>query len=444
MKFYLMKYPVFIFAILFNFTIKNVSAQNPLPAKKQNKVIVLQNATLHTANATNQVLEKATIIFENGKITQIGASNSVSATAPAGAEVLDMSGKHVYPGLILPSSTVGLTEVDAVRATRDFNEVGAYNPHIRAQIAYNTDAEMLPTIRNNGILLVQSTPRGGVISGSSSVMELEGWNWEDATLKADDGIHLNWVSFFSYNWQLGAVEKNKNREKNLNELNEFFVTSSAYFQNPQVAQNTKNLRFEAMKGLFEGSKNLYIHADLGKEIVEAIDFAKKMGVKKIVLIGGSDSWMLVDYLKENNIPVLLNRPHSLPNRADDDIDLAYKLPAMLQKAGILVGLNYEGDMEAMGSRNLPFVAGSAAAYGAPYGLTKEDALKMITANTARILGIDKQVGTLEVGKEATLIVSGGDILDMKTSKIELAFVKGKKLLLNDKQKALYEKFKQKE
>ena len=429
-----MKYTLFIIGMFFS---GSISAQNPLPAKKQTKVIVLQNATLHTANATNQVLEKATIIFENGKITQMGTNIS----APAGAETLDMSGKHIYPGLILPSSTVGLTEVDAIRATRDFNEVGAYNPHIRAQIAYNTDAEMLPTIRNNGVLLVQSTPRGGVISGSSSVMELEGWNWEDATLKADDGIHLNWVSFFSYNWQLGVVEKNKNREKNLNEINEFFVSANAYSQSPQ---ETKNLRFEAMKGLFDGSKNLYIHVDLGKEIVEAIDFAKKQGVKKIVLVGGSDSWMLIDYLKENNIPVLLNRPHSLPNRADDDIDLPYKLPAILQKAGILVGLNYEGDMEAMGSRNLPFVAGSAAAYGAPYGLTKEDALKMVTSNTARILGIDNQVGTLEVGKEATIIVSGGDILDMKSSKIELAFIKGKKLLLNDKQKALYDKFKQKE
>ena len=429
-----MKYTLFIIGMFFS---GSISAQNPLPAKKQTKVIVLQNATLHTANATNQVLEKATIIFENGKITQMGTNIS----APAGAETLDMSGKHIYPGLILPSSTVGLTEVDAIRATRDFNEVGAYNPHIRAQIAYNTDAEMLPTIRNNGVLLVQSTPRSGVISGSSSVMELEGWNWEDATLKADDGIHLNWVSFFSYNWQLGVVEKNKNREKNLNEINEFFVSANAYSQSPQ---ETKNLRFEAMKGLFDGSKNLYIHVDLGKEIVEAIDFAKKQGVKKIVLVGGSDSWMLIDYLKENNIPVLLNRPHSLPNRADDDIDLPYKLPAILQKAGILVGLNYEGDMEAMGSRNLPFVAGSAAAYGAPYGLTKEDALKMVTSNTARILGIDNQVGTLEVGKEATIIVSGGDILDMKSSKIELAFIKGKKLLLNDKQKALYDKFKQKE
>ncbi|MCU0439443.1 MAG: amidohydrolase family protein [Raineya sp.] len=408
------------------------SAQNPTPAPKQTRPVVIRNATIHIGNGT--VVEKGTIVFEQGKITLVDKN---IASDLRDAQTIDATGKHVYPGLILPSTTVGLTEVDAVRATRDYYEVGTYNPHVRSLIAFNTDAEMLPTIRYNGVLLVQAAPRGGIISGSSSVMELDGWNWEDAVHKADDGIHMNWIAMYSYNWREQMMEKNNERPKRIAELEQFFTESIAYLQTTNPSPT--NLRYEAMRGVFDGSKNLYIHVDEAKEIVESVQFAQKKGVKKIVIVGGSESFRVADFLKNNNIPVLLNRVHSLPNRADDDIDMTYKLPSVLQKAGVLVGLNYEGDMEAMGSRNLAFTAGTAAAYG----LDKEEALKMITSNTAKILGIDASVGSLEKGKDATLIISSGDILDMRGNQVEMAFIKGKQIELTSKQTELYQRYKKK-
>jgi len=407
-------------------------AQNPTPAAKQTRTVVIRNATIHVGNGS--VIEKGTIVLEQGKITLVDKN---IASDIKDAQTIDATGKHVYPGLILPSTTVGLTEVDAVRATRDFNETGIYNPHVRALIAYNTDAEMIPTIRYNGILLVQASPRGGIISGSSSVMELDGWNWEDAVHKADDGIHMNWLPMYRYNFREQMFEKNSERPKQIAELEQVFSEAIAYTQ--IASPSPINLRYEAMKGLFDGSKNLYIHVDDAKEIVESVQFAQKKGVKKIVVVGGSESFRVADFLKNNNIPVLLNRVHSLPNRADDDIDMAYKLPAVLQKAGVLVGLNYEGDMEAMGSRNLAFQAGTAVAYG----LDKEEALKMVTSNTAKILGIDANVGTLEKGKDGTLIISSGDILDMKTNQVEAAFIKGKQIELTSKHTELYQRYKKK-
>jgi imidazolonepropionase-like amidohydrolase len=411
--------------------LKNL-AQTPTPAQEQQEPIIIRNATIHIGNGT--ILEQGTIVFEKGKITLIEKNPTINLQK---AQIIDATGKHVYPGLIVPSTTVGLTEIDAVRATRDYQEVGDFNPHIRSLIAFNTDADMIPTIRYNGVLLVQATPRGGIISGTSSIMELDGWNWEDAVHKADDGIHLNWIPMYRYNWREQMLEKNQDRAKKISEIEKFFTDALAYYQtaNPSPI----NLRFEAMKGLFEGTKNLYIHVEEAKEILESVQFAKKFSVKKIVLVGASEAHRVVDFLKKNNIPVLLNRIHSLPNRADDEIDLPFRMPAILHKAGVLVGLNYEGDMEAMGSRNLPFTAGTAAAYG----LTKEEALMTVTLNTAKILGIDDRVGSLEKGKDATLIICEGDLLDMRGNQVEMAFIRGKEIQLTSKQTELYQRYKKK-
>ncbi|MDX1905222.1 MAG: amidohydrolase family protein [Thermonemataceae bacterium] len=406
-------------------------AQNPAPAPKQQKPILLQNATVHIGNG--KVLDKAFLMFDKGKITFV---DTKAPTQSENVELIDVQGKHIYPGFILPSSIVGLTEIDAVRATRDFAEVGKYNPHIRAMIAYNTDADMLATIRYNGVLMVQTTPRGGVISGTSSVMQLDAWNWEDALVRADDGVHLNWIPSYTYDWKEGKIKKNDKQKAEVQELEKFFTEALYYTQNEP---KEKNLKFEALKALFDGTKTLYLHTDEARDIVESVQFAQNQKVKKIVVVGASQSYKVIDFLKQNNISILLNRVHSLPTRNDEDIDMPYKLAAILYKAGILVGLTYEGDMEAMGARNLPFTAGTAAAYG----LSKEEALSLITANTANILGIQERVGTLEVGKDATLFVSEGDALDMKGNNLLYAFIEGRKIQLSSKQTELYKRYQQK-
>ena len=405
------------------------------------KSVLIMNGTAHIG--TDSVIKNSIIGIRDGKIVEV--LDATASQAPAGTydEKIDATGKHVYPGFIAPNSTLGLTEIDAVRATNDFREVGTTLPNVRSLIAYNTDSKIIPTVRSNGILLAQITPRGGLVSGTSSILMLDGWNWEDAAYKIDDGIHVNWPRMQSRkfldedNIYPGPYEKNKDYVKQTNDLKKLILDAKAY--NESDVKEEKNLRFEAMKGLYSGEQTLFIHANNVKEIIEAVNFAKANAIKKVAIVGGRDSWMVTDLLKENNVAVVVARLHDLPEHPEDDVDITYKLPYLLQKAGVLYCLNNEGDMEAMGTRNLPFYAGTAAAYG----LTKEQALRSITLNTAKILGIDKTTGSIEVGKDANIFISTGDALDMKSNNVEKAFVKGVSIDLNNDQKELYEKYKKK-
>lgn len=405
-----------------------VYAQVETPAPKQTKKIMLLNGIAHLGNG--KVIKNSAISIVDGKFNIVADAAVIKIDFKQFDTVIDVRGKHIYPGIIAPNSTLGLTEIDAVRATRDFSEVGKYNPHVRSIIAYNTESKVTTTIRSNGVLMGQITPRSNSISGTSSIVQFDAWNWEDAVIKEDDGIHLNWENM--YNWWKG--DKNKNYDKNVKELDRFFADALAYSKVDNHIE--KNIRFEAMRGIFNGSQTLYIHADFIKELTEAINFSKKHNVKKTVIVGGYDSWMITDMLKENNIAVILQRVHSLPQRQEDDVYLPYKLPKILHDAGVLFCLENAGDMEAMGTRNLPFYAGTAAAYG----MDKEDALSLITLNTAKILGIDDFCGSIESGKDATLFISSGDALDMRTNDVEAAFIQGRELDLNNFQKQLYQKY----
>ena len=405
------------------------------PAKAQQKLTVLLNGTANIGNGT--VIQKSAIGFENGEILFV--SDAKDYTRQLGNDVIDITGKQVYPGFIVPNTNLGLVEVEAVRSTRDFEETGFLNPHVRSEISYNTDSKIIPTIRTNGVLLAQVAPRGGLISGTSSVFTLDGWNWEDAVYKTDDGIHINWPARYSSGGWWGEPEpmkKNEEYEKRVASLQKFFADAKAY---SQKGQSELDIRMEAMKGVFTGEKRLFINAGIAKDIIEAIYFAKQFAIPHIVLVGAKDASMVTDVLKSNNVSVILDRVHDLPSTPDSDVDLPFKTPKLLQDAGVLYCLSYMGGMETAGMRNLPFTAGTAVAYG----LTKEQALSAITLNTAKILGIEQTTGSLEARKDATLFVSSGDALDMRTNNVEMAFIKGKKLDLDNLHKQLYRKFRNK-
>jgi hypothetical protein len=410
-------------------------------ASAQTKSVLIMNATAHIGNET--VIQNSLVGFKDGKIILVADAATSKVDRSAYDEVIEATGKHIYPALIAPNSTIGLTEIDAVRATNDFRETGTSLPNVRSLIAYNTDSKIIPTVRSNGVLLAQVTPRGGLVSGTSSILMLDGWNWEDAAYKIDDGIHINWPRIQSRkfldedNIYPGPYEKNKEYTRQTHDLKKLITDAKAY--NETEVKEEKNLRFESMKGLFNGSQTLFIHVNNVKEIIEAVGFVKANSIQKVSLVGGKDSWLVADLLKENNISVIVSRVHDLPERPEDDVDQPYKLPSLLQKAGVLFCLNNEGDMEAMGTRNLPFLAGTSAAYG----LSKEQALMAITLSTAKILGIDKTTGSLETGKDANLFISSGDALDMKSNNVEKAYVKGTSIDLNNDQKMLYEKYKKK-
>ncbi len=415
---------------LFLLTLCSFSYAQQTPAPQQSEAIMITGATVHIGNG--QTILSGNVGFENGKITFVGDGRSMQPSDTKNYKIIKADGKHVYPGFIVPSNQLGLVEIDAVRSTNDKREVGNFNPNVRSIIAYNTDSKVTPTIRSNGILLAQISPEGGRISGQSSIVELDAWNWEDAAYKADDAIHLNWPTVFKRRWwrSTAPAAKNDDYDKQTEEINSFFKEAYAY---SQTSASVKNLKFEAMRGLFDGSKNLFVHTHGAKEITAAVLMLKKLGVTPVVF-GGRDSWMITDFLKQNNISIILRQMHNLPRNPDTDIDQPFKTPAMLAEAGVLFAIS--ADQDHGGLRNLPFQAGHAVGFG----LSKEDALKAITSNTAKILKIDKTVGSLETGKDATLFISAGDALDMRTCIVEQAFIRGKEIDLDNKQKALYRKF----
>jgi imidazolonepropionase-like amidohydrolase len=414
-------------------------AQYPLePGPEQSQPVLLKGGVAHLGNG--QVIQNAIIGFDQGKLTVVrdAATTSIDESA---YQVININGKHVYPGFILPNTSLGLAEVDAIRHTRDLQERGGLNPNVKSIISYNTDSEVIPTLRFNGILMAQITPRGGRISGSSSVVQLDAWNWEDAVVKENGGIHLNWpsrtTSKFNFSTFTFEREPNKEYKNQVNELETFLAEAKVY---GQQQEKEHNLKMEAMMGLFDGTKSLFIRVNGANEIVESISLAKESGVLKIVLVGATQIMMVADFVKENQVAVITANIHRTPSNTDEDIDLPYRLPYLLQQKGIKYAIGYSGRRPSSSeSRNLPFSAGTAAAYG----LTKEQALQAITQNTAEILGIEATCGTLEIKKDATLFVSIGDALDMRTNQIELAYIQGRKLNLHGMQQALYEKYKKK-
>jgi len=415
-----------------------------LPAKEQKGSYYLTNATIHVGNG--KVINNGTIKVTNGKIEAVGDNIAI----PAGADnVTDLKGQDLYPGLILPTSTLGLIEISSVRATQDAREIGDMNPSVRSIVAYNTDSKVINTLRSNGILIANIVPQGNFVAGTSSLVQLDAWNWEDAAYKTDAGLHVYMPTLLprpsfggrggggggmgNFGGQGGGDPVKEGLEK-MEELKTFFREAKAYQQ--LTDRKATNLKFEAVKGLFDKKQKLYMHANTTKQILVALDFVKEFGFD-MVIVGGSESYQVADLLKQHEVSVILQQPHSLPTATDDDVDQPYKTAAQLQKAGVLFSIS-DDDSQTRG-RNLAFNAGTAAAYG----LDKEAALAAITLNAARIMGVADKTGSIEVGKDANIVVSSGDLLDMKSSNVTAAFIQGRKIDLTDKHKLLNERYEQK-
>lgn len=409
----------------------------PPVAPAQDTPMILTGGNIHTG--TGEVITGGSIAFRDGKITAIGSE--INLADKDQYTTIDVSGKEIYPGLIFLNTTLGLVEITGVEVTDDREEIGQINPGVRSIVAYNTDSHVIPVVRSNGVLLAQVTPTGGTLSGTSSVVQLDAWNWEDAAYSQDEGVHLNWPGMApprrrggGYAYTRGGAS-GPTYEERLSELKNLFEDAAAY---ASIAVPEKaNLHLEAIKGLFDGSQTLYIHASEAREIVASVNFAKEQGVKRMVLVGADEnSWMVRDFIRENGIPVILAHIHSLPEHEHSDTRLPFKLAKMFSDEGILTGITYA---TAAYGYNLPFVAGQAAAYGVP----KEQALAMVSLNNARILGIDDRTGSLEEGKDANIVVSNGDLLDMITNDVVAAYICGRSIDLDNKHKMLYRRFQEK-
>ena len=404
------------------------------PAKAQSQAIAIEGATLHVGNGG--VIENGLIIFDNGQITYAGSADAKIARP---AEVIKANGKHVYPGFIVPTKSLGLVEINAVRASDDADEIGEMIPHVRSIIAYNAESQVVESLRQNGMLMGQITPQGGRISGSSSIVQFDAWNWEDAAVKTDDGIHLNWPSAFrNGRWWAGeerGYRPNDQYREQIKQVLDFLVEAKAYLSGNQ---SPIHLPYSACAGLFDQSQHLYVYADGEREISDAIISLKELGIENIVLVGGYHAEKVSDLLLQHRVPILVHNGHEIPEFEDDAYDYVYGLAARLHQKGHLVALQ-NASKSNFQVRNLPFYAGHAV----QYGLSKEEALQLITLNTAKILGIDDHYGSLEVGKKATLFISEGDALDMRGNQLSRAFIDGRDISLETHQTKLWKRYKEK-
>ena len=422
---------------LFSLGISN----DQIPGEDQKRPIILKGGILHTVST--DIFEGYDILFSKGKIVRIEKNIMASPET----DVYDVFGKHIIPGYIAPITRIGLVEIGLVKQTRDFAERGSFNPNVKANVSYNPDSDLIPITRSNGVLVVNSVPAGGRISGQSSVMMLDGWTWEQATLKHPSGLHINWPSMrINYGANVKKSEKQQKEEiqKSIRDLDHMVRDVRAYFQ--RIKQRSRiagerqksDLRLESMIPFVVEKKKIFIHADEARQIKSAVEWAKKNDLK-IIIVGGSDSWRLTDLLVKNNIPVVIDQVEKIPTRRFEPIHLPYKLPFLLKQAGVqfclntIIGYPHDGNI-----RNLPNEAMRAAAYG----LDKSEALRSITLSTAEILGVDDMIGSLDIGKDATFFISETPPMEMNP-KILMAFIQGKEVDLNNHQKILYKKYQEK-
>ena len=420
-------------------------ANDIVPTPKQSRSVLIKNATVHTV--TQGVLSNTDVLIENGKITAVGpkltSQINNATTESSDTQIIDASGKHLYPGLIALDTSLGLVEIEMSRPTVDNAEVGYINPQISTATAYNADSELIPTIRYNGITHAQIVPSGDGLAGQSVLVDLDAWTIEDAMTPSAGQFHVYWPQI--KRMPEDEKEKAKAIEKNqqaIDKLNIAFEDGYRYFlsdkangkdknQNEDPQSATNNLRWQAMLPLYQGKATLFAHADSVGQIEQVIALTKKYQFK-LVIVGGYDAWRLDSSLREVNAGVIYPHTLSLPKRKDEPVDLPFKIPSLLANAGIPFALGFSSDWN---SRNLPYAAG----YSAAYGLTPEQALKSITLDAAKLLGVE-DLGAIAVGYQGSVVLSEGDILDPMTNKIEAIWIEGRQIDLNNRHQQLYQKY----
>lgn len=402
----------------------------PAPAPAQGQAIALVGGQLHLGNG--EVIADGTLVFEDGRITAVGARSDV--TIPADAQRVDAVGQRVYPGLVLLDADLGLVEVEAVRATVDTTELGELNPEIQAASAYNVDSELIPVTRFNGVLIAQTTPQGGIVSGRSAVMQLDAWTGEDALLRADDGLWLNWPAVRSAQFDFATftvkLADNPAYAQQIADLEALFADARAHLA---AGASERNLKLEALRGVLAGDTRLYIRTESAADFERALAFADRHGVRLLAWSGAAEATSLIPLLVAREIPVVIGGLHRLPQYDDSAFDEPYRLAARLYEAGVQVAITYPG---AMNARNLPFLAGTAIAYGVP----AEAALAMVTRVPAELIGLGDELGTLTAGKRATLFLSRGDALDMRGNDLQQAWIDGRQIDLIGRQQQLYQRY----
>jgi imidazolonepropionase-like amidohydrolase len=406
------------------------NASPEIPGAPQSKPIAIVNGTVHPISS--KPLENATVLFSGGRIVAVG----IAVDLPEGTTVVDAKDRHVYPGLFNTDGALGLIEINAVRATIDNREIGDFNPNVRAEVAINPDSELIPVTRAGGVLLNLTKPSGGTVAGTSAVLQLDGWTWEDMTLHAPTGMHLSWPSLSGGGY---FDEEDEDRQKRsadkLREIEQYFEEASVYDRartaNPQLAVD---LRWEAMRAVLSRRAPLIVDVDAAAEIQSVVAFASRRNLR-LIISGGYDAAECATLLRDQDVPVILTGIYRLPRRRSDPYDHPFTLPERLRTANVKFCIAGSAKFDAANIRNLPQHAAMAAAFG----LSREDALRAVTLSPAEILGVADRVGSLTEGKDATLIIANGDILEPATN-VVAAYIQGREVDLANRHQRLYHKY----
>jgi imidazolonepropionase-like amidohydrolase len=404
-------------------------ASDQIPGAPQKKPVALVNGVLHTVSGP--VIEAGTIVFDKGRITEMGPRMQ----PPPNADVIDLQGRHVYPGMIESHSQLGLTELSSTRATIDTSETGLLNPNVTAATAVNPDSELIPVTRANGVLVALSAPSGGLVSGKASLLQLDGWTSVDMTLQRESGLVINWPAAFrsSFFGPPGAGEAGGSQ---VQELRNLFTDARAWAKARTASPETQryDIRMASMQPVLAGKVPLIVAADEAEEIQAAVAFGVEQKLQ-VIIFGGYDAESCAELLRRYQVPVIVSAVHRDPRNDHDDYDAAYTLPERLRKAGIRFCISGSARSETWNTRNLPYQAATAAAYGLP----RDEALKSVTLYPAQILGVADRLGSLEPGRDATIFVSTGDPLETD-SQVTHAWIQGRVVDLSSRHTQLAGKY----
>lgn len=428
-------------ALLVSASVPNaLSAQVGRTVPPQKERIALRGATIHTV--TQGVIQNGTIIFEAGKIIAVGANIPI----PAGTKTVDVTGKHIYPGLIDAYSTVGISEIGAVDMSNDVNEVGDFNPNVHTDVAVNAESRHIGTSRSQGVLTTITTPGGGLISGMSSAMALEGWTWEEMRLESATALNVNWPNPAQGRGGRGgggggggggpAGGNRPTYEQRVQELKNYFAEARAYRDAVAAGEQVRtDARYMAMIPALDRKIPVVVSANSASQINDAITWAKQENLR-LIIRGGDDAIHVAARLRTENIPVILTSTMDAPNRAHEGYDAAYSRAAQLHKAGVKFAIS--GGAGSLYTDRLPYEAGVAVAFGLP----EDEAIKAVTINAAEFMGLADRLGSLEPGKQATFLITTGTPIDTKSDILQ-AYIQGRELDMNDIQKHFFEKYMEK-
>jgi imidazolonepropionase-like amidohydrolase len=425
-------------AIAVTLTTSGLQASPAPPGAPQDRPIALIGGVIHPVSQPE--IKDGMLLFDGGKIVAVGKDVAL----PANVEKIELNGSHVYPGFIDAFTQLGLVEIPMIKATADHSELGRINPNVQARTAINPDSETIPIARSGGVLTVLTIPGGGLVTGTSALVQLDGWTSEDMTFNPAVAVHLRWPQMAPVHtwWQeMSAQEQLQSRDKALVEIRRALTDARAYHRHRKARANSSgrshdfDARWESFVPVLEGKMPLVVDADEIQQIQSAVAFCEHEKLK-LIIAGGYDAPECAELLKKHQVPVIVGGVHRLPRRHDDSYDAPFTLPARLRDAGVAFCIS-SAERPSM-VRNLAHHAGTAAAFG----LKAEEAIRAITLSAAEIVGAADRLGSLDAGKDATLIVSSDDPLEVP-SQVTMAFIQGRKVELDDRQKRLWEKYKEK-